>query len=104
MGLAGSQFASGGHRGWLHSLNMSIPHAPPKWWHKGSVADPIYGKFAGKTNAISRFGDNRPGADQAETGLNPTALKGRFTDRDWSTPDCRLSSASDDFAADKPGW
>src|SRR5947209_3136215 len=75
-------------------------HAPPERRHAASVADPIYGKFARKTNAISHFGCARM---KLKPGLNPTASKEGSTDRDWPTPGCRVSSASDDFAADMPG-
>src|SRR5882757_7380064 len=37
--------------------------------HAGSIADPIYGKFAGKTNAISRFRNNAYASGAADFGL-----------------------------------
>src|SRR4051812_34277974 len=106
MGLAGSQFASGGHRDWLHSLNRSVPHAPPKRRHGASVADPIYGKFAGKTNAISRFRKTAIRIRNRPSGLagsdHSTSLKRDFTARDLSAPGCTRRSTSGDFAADTP--
>jgi hypothetical protein len=38
--------------------------------HAGPLADPIYGKFAGKTNASSRFRNNADASDEADFGLS----------------------------------
>src|SRR3954468_10428490 len=90
---------------WLHSLNRTVLHASPKW-HGVSVADPIYGKFAGKTNAISRFRKtairirDRPIGPCRKRSFD--VIEVRFTVRDLSAPGCTGRSTSGDFAAGTP--
>jgi hypothetical protein len=51
--------------------------------HAGSLADPIYGKFAGRTNAISRFRENADASDEADFGLSDAIIQRLFWGIYW---------------------
>src|SRR3954453_10094126 len=53
----------------LIGLVASVELAAAKTAHAASRADPIYGKFAGETNAISGFSAELP-------GLKPSSFRG----------------------------